>query len=84
MDFGIPAERLADVKRARKLKEAREDKRDKTTMEIALCNAPKMARGYFRDLEKECCINGAIVEDDEGWGIITGAEFGCVLHEDKT
>ena len=27
--------------------------------------------------------NSVLIEDDEGWGNVTGPEFGCVLFEKK-
>lgn len=45
------------------------------------CSAPKIAYGY--GVESDVADNGALVEDDEGWGMLTGPEFGCVLHEKK-
>lgn len=32
--------------------------------------------------ETDVANNEAWVEDDEGWGMRLGPEFGCVLHED--
>lgn len=32
---------------------------------------------------KDLAPNEVLVESDEGWGNIVGAEFGCVLHEVK-
>ena len=46
------------------------------------CNAPQIEYGYGVE-ESEVADNGALVEDDEGWGMLTGPEFGGVLHEDK-
>ena len=46
------------------------------------CSAPLIKYGY-RVEESEVADNGALVEDDEGWGMLTGPEFGCVFHEDK-
>lgn len=46
------------------------------------CSAPLIEYGYGVG-ESEVADNGALVEDDEGWGMLTGPEFGCVLHEDK-
>lgn len=46
------------------------------------CRAPLIEYGYGVE-ESDVADNGALVEDDEGWGMLTGPEFGCVLHEDK-
>lgn len=46
------------------------------------CRAPKMLLGYQYD-DADIPLDGANVEDDEGWGILTGPQFGCVLHEVK-
>lgn len=43
------------------------------------CTAPGIVRGYVEP--EDVPDNGAGVEDDEGWAIETGPEFGCVLHE---
>ena len=44
------------------------------------CSAPNIKYGYCVD-PAAAPDNGALVEDDEGWGMETGPEFGCVLHE---
>jgi len=41
------------------------------------CVHPKMLRGYGKDVP----VDGAVVEDDEGYGIVTGPKFGCVNWE---
>lgn len=46
------------------------------------CGAPLIEYGYGIE-EDDIANNGAHVEDDEGWGMVTGPEFGCILHEDK-
>jgi len=58
--------------------------RDGAVMDSPLggCDAPAILRGYGVR-EDEVPINGALVEDDEGWGILTGPYFGCVLHKDR-
>ena len=42
-----------------------------------LCKSPKMLRGYHH-FGKPIPDDGALVENDEGWAIITGPKFGCV------
>lgn len=37
-------------------------------------------RGYG---ERDLAPSDVVVEDDEGWAMITGPEFGCVLGEHK-
>jgi hypothetical protein len=44
------------------------------------CQSPLVGKGYDVDWLPE---GGAIVENDEGWGIVTHAEFGCVGWEPK-
>ena len=46
------------------------------------CSAPKLEYGYHID-QSEVADDGALIEDDEGWGMLTGPSFGCVLHEPK-
>ena len=46
------------------------------------CSAPKIGYGYKID-GAEITDDGALIEDDEGWGMLTGPAFGCVLHEAK-
>ena len=47
-----------------------------------VCGSPNIYYGYSAAL-KDIPSNGATVEDDEGWGMLTGPDFGCVLHEEK-
>jgi hypothetical protein len=53
---------------------------DESNQRLRSCNAPSIYYGY-RVNEAEVADNGVRVEDDEGWGMRTGPEFGCVLHE---
>ena len=39
------------------------------------CSCPKYKMGYRVD---EADSDGVVVEGDEGWGFVTGPEFGCV------
>jgi len=45
------------------------------------CSAPQIQYGYWARPEG-VPDNGAYIEDDEGWGMMTGPDFGCVLHAD--
>lgn len=50
---------------------------------LHFCNAPDIQYGYhIRD--SDIPSNGVLIEDDEGWGMLTGPDFGCVLYEEKT
>ena len=40
-------------------------------------------RGYAVKLE-DMTSNDVLVEDDEGWGMVVGPDFGCVLHSITT
>jgi hypothetical protein len=42
------------------------------------CSSPKIVRGYG---DVDVPDDGANVEDDEGWGIMTGPDFGCIHFE---
>lgn len=42
------------------------------------CGSPKLLTGYH---ENEIPEDGILVEDDEGWAMITGPKFGCVHGE---
>lgn len=44
------------------------------------CQCPKMIYGYGR---AESDPDGLSVEDDEGWGMVPGPEFGCIHHKEK-
>jgi hypothetical protein len=53
------------------------------------CLHPKITRGYgvrwgsdVKDAEytPDC----AVVENDEGWGFMSGPDFGCIHHEKTT
>lgn len=45
------------------------------------CQCPKMVYGYSGRTKRD--PDGLSVEDDEGWGMIPGPEFGCIHHEEK-
>lgn len=42
----------------------------------------RWSHGYDREY-LALPVDGCHVEDDEGWGNMVGAQFGCVLHEPK-
>lgn len=44
---------------------------------IKSCNCPKFVYGYHYD-KGDVPNDGAAIEDDEGWGMLTGSEFGCI------
>lgn len=44
------------------------------------CDCPKHCTGYHVDHVPD---DGMLAEDDEGWGFVTGPDFGCVNHEPK-
>lgn len=46
------------------------------------CVAPLVSYGYGK-VPKDVRQKGLHVEDDEGWGMIPGPDFGCILHEGK-
>ena len=52
-------------------------------LRLRTCRAPEIKFGYGVE-DDEVSDNGAVVEDDEGWGIRTGPDFGCVLHEERS
>ena len=50
------------------------------TPPLGSCNSPKLLKGYsYKD--EDCPLDGARVEDDEFWAILTGPNFGCVNWE---
>lgn len=42
------------------------------------CACPKNCTGYH---VQSVPNDGMLAEDDEGWGFVTGPDFGCVNHE---
>jgi hypothetical protein len=42
---------------------------------LGACMSPKLDGGYSRELP---AVDGAVVENDEGWGLVTGPKFGCI------
>jgi hypothetical protein len=46
------------------------------------CSNKKLVYGYAESLD-DVPDDGAAIEDDEGWGVLTGPDFGCVLHEGR-
>lgn len=47
------------------------------------CDCPLMLYGYRTTASEEIKEKGAIIEDDEGWGMYTGKNFGCVHWRNK-
>jgi hypothetical protein len=47
-----------------------------TRQDAGECRSPLILHGYY-DIG-ELPEGGALVEDDEGWGIVTHARFSCV------
>jgi hypothetical protein len=56
---------------------------DDSGQRLKSCSAPAIHYGYGSKTDAEVPDNGVKVENDEGWGIITAPDFGCVLHEVK-
>lgn len=48
-----------------------------TEKRLKSCNCPKFFYGYNHD-DNEVPDDGASIEDDEGWGMLTGPAFGCI------
>lgn len=44
------------------------------------CSSDKNMAGYHVEHVPD---DGMLVENDEGWGFVTGPKFGCVHHELK-
>ncbi len=42
------------------------------------CHCPKMKYGYGK---QDVDSDGVLIEDDEGWGMIPGPDFGCIHHK---
>lgn len=59
---------------------------DLVNRNFGLCNCPQMVKtchfGGAQDL-RDVPVDGALVEYDEDWGIITGRDFGCVHHSQR-
>ena len=45
------------------------------------CDAPNITYGYCLSIDN-IPDDGAVIEDDASWGMKTGPDFGCVLHEE--
>jgi hypothetical protein len=52
------------------------------TPTVVGCGCPKMLYGY--DNKQIADSDGLSIENDEGWGMIPGPEFGCVHFEERT
>jgi len=44
------------------------------------CDSPKLLKGYSH-MPSNVAPDGALVENDEGWAIVVGPDFGCVNFE---
>lgn len=44
------------------------------------CKCPKMLYGYGA---RSAGADGVNIEDDEGWGMVPGPDFGCIHHASK-
>ena len=44
------------------------------------CACPKFRFGYGIE-QHNIAPDEVLIEDDEGWGIMTGEDFGCIHHE---
>ncbi len=49
---------------------------------LLTCKCPKMFYGY-RNRDGDQAEDGVLIENDEGWGMIPGPNFGCIHHKDK-
>lgn len=48
------------------------------------CSCPKMMYGYNIKYDGQVLDSDCVsIEDDEGWGMIPGPEFGCVHFEEQ-
>ena len=47
-----------------------------------MCSCPKMLYGYRHPIDFP--DDHLLIEDDEGWGMIPGPDFGCIHHEEKS
>lgn len=39
---------------------------------------------YYPPYDEPMALNEVLVENDEGWGMVVGPQFGCVLYEPKS
>jgi len=49
---------------------------------VGSCQSPRWLRGY-RVTDEEMMPDGVNLEDDEGWGMYSAPEFGCVHFMEK-
>lgn len=49
---------------------------------LRVCGVPSLRRGYGWEVA-EISPTKAVVEYDEGWGLLTGPEYGCRLGEES-
>ena len=52
-------------------------KRDGTTQHLGSCLSPHVCKGYHLSYW-EVPLSSILVENDEGWALLTGPQFGCV------
>lgn len=48
---------------------------------LKICGNPKHIYGY--GVREDVPNDGIQVEYDEGWGMVSGPDFGCVNHEQE-
>jgi hypothetical protein len=53
---------------------------DGTYAPMGTCS--RWTKGYHVEF-KDLAPNEVLIEDDEGWGMMCGPEFGCVLFESE-
>jgi len=46
---------------------------------LGTCSCPKIQYGYGAI---DVSDNGAVIENDEGWGMLVGLGFGCIHHSE--
>ncbi len=51
-----------------------------TRPNVGSCDCPKLKQGYGKSIDH---ADEVVIEDDEGWGIETGPDFGCIHHAAK-
>ncbi len=50
------------------------------TADAHTCACPKMLYGYDSKIIDD---DGVRIENDEGWGMIPGPDFGCIHHMER-
>ena len=54
----------------------------RTKGRLGSCYSPKWKCGYHYE-ERDISDDEILVEDDEGWGCLTGPLFGCIHFREK-